>query len=276
MRIVKYAIITLFIMSIVVYTWNWYDRKKNTDNTIPVIQMGQEQIDVSVENMEKDLLKDVVAKDDKDGDITDKIVVESISKFIDKENRICKVTYAVSDSDNHVVKATRNAHLTDYRSPRFVLKQPLCFETGSDIGVKDIIGAEDVIDGDISNKVKILSRAISTNMSGDNTITAQVTNSLGDTVTFKSAVVIKQENNLSPVIELSKNIEYLKVGDTFQPEAYVKEVEDKDGKKMSEEDVQVKSSSVKTKKPGCYLVEYRVTDKEGNEGLAYLTVMVEE
>lgn len=276
MRIVKYAIITLFIMSIVVYTWNWYDRKKNTDNTIPVIQMGQEQIDVSVENMEKDLLKDVVAKDDKDGDITDKIVVESISKFIDKENRICKVTYAVSDSDNHVVKATRNAHLTDYRSPRFVLKQPLCFETGSDIGVKDIIGAEDVIDGDISNKVKILSRAISTNMSGDNTITAQVTNSLGDTVTFKSAVVIKQENNLSPVIELSKNIEYLKVGDTFQPEAYVKEVEDKDGKKMSEEDVQVKSSSVKTKKPGCYLVEYSVTDKEGNEGFAYLTVMVEE
>lgn len=276
MKIVKYAIITLFMMSIVVYTWNWYDHKKNTDNTIPVIQMGQEQIDVSVENMEKDLLKDVVAKDDKDGDITDKIVVESISKFIDKENRICKVTYAVSDSDNHVVKATRNVHLTDYRSPRFVLKQPLCFETGSDIGVKDIVGAEDVIDGDLSNKVKILSRAISTNMSGDNTITAQVTNSLGDTVTFKSVVVIKQENNLSPVIELSKNIEYLKVGDTFHPETYVKEVMDKDGEKMSEKDVQVKSSSVKTKKPGCYLVEYNVADKEGNEGFAYLTVMVEE
>ena len=86
------------------------------------------------------------------------------------------------------------------------------------MSVKDIIGAEDVIDGDISKKVKYCLKEISTNISGDNTITAQVTNSLGDTVTLKSVVVIKQENNLSPEITLTKNIEYLKTGDEFQPE----------------------------------------------------------
>lgn len=276
MKIVKYTIIALFIISIAAYTWNWYNNKKNADSTIPAIQVGKEQIDVSVKTMDEDLLKDVVAKDDKDGDITDKIVVESISKFIDKEKKICRVTYAVSDSDNHVVKATRNVRLTDYRAPRFVLKQSLCFETGSEMSVKDIIGAEDVIDGDISKKVKILSREISTNISGDNTITAQVTNSLGDTVTLKSVVVIKQENNLSPEITLTKNIEYLKVGDEFHPEEYVKEAKDNQGKKIAVGEVEVSSSSVKTRKPGCYLVEYRVTDKDDNEGFAYLTVMVEE
>ena len=276
MKIVKYAIITLFVVSIAVYTWNWHNNKKNADSTIPVIEIGKEQIDVSVKDMDEDLLKDVVAKDDKDGDITDKIVVESISKFIDKEKKICKVTYAVSDSDHHVVKASRNIRLTDYRPPRFVLKQSLCFETGSEMSVKDIIGAEDVIDGDISKKVKILSKEISTNISGDNTITAQVTNSLGDTVTLKSVVVIKQENNLSSEITLTKNIEYLKTGDEFNPEEYVKEAKDNQGNRIATREVEVSSSSVKTRKPGCYLVEYRVTDQDDNEGFAYLTVMVEE
>lgn len=276
MKIVKYAIITLFVVYIAVYTWNWHNNKKNADSTIPVIEIGKEQIDVSVKDMDEDLLKDVVAKDDKDGDITDKIVVESISKFIDKEKKICKVTYAVSDSDHHVVKASRNIRLTDYRPPRFVLKQSLCFETGSEMSVKDIIGAEDVIDGDISKKVKILSKEISTNISGDNTITAQVTNSLGDTVTLKSVVVIKQENNLSPEITLTKNIEYLKTGDEFNPEEYVKEAKDNQGNRIATREVEVSSSSVKTRKPGCYLVEYRVTDQDDNEGFAYLTVMVEE
>ena len=276
MKIVKYAIITLFVVSIAVYTWNWHNNKKNADSTIPVIEIGKEQIDVSVKNMDEDLLKDVVAKDDKDGDITDKIVVESISKFIDKEKKICKVTYAVSDSDHHVVKASRNIRLTDYRPPRFVLKQSLCFETGSEMSVKDIIGAEDVIDGDISKKVKILSKEISTNISGDNVITAQVTNSLGDTATLKAVVIIKQENNLSPEIILTKNIEYLKKGDEFHPQKYVKEAKDNQGEKISVGEVEVTSSSVKTHKAGCYLVQYQVTDKKGNEGFAYLTVMVEE
>lgn len=276
MKIIKYAIIILFVISIATYTWNWHERRTNEDNTIPVIEMSENQIDVSVKSMGKELLKGVVAKDDKDGDLTGQIIVESISKFVDKKKHICKVTYAVSDSDHHVVKATRNARLTDYRAPRFVLKQSLCFETGSEINAKDIIGAEDVVDGDISNKVKVLSKSISTNTSGDNTITAQVTNSLGDTATFKSVVVIKQENNLSPTITLTKNIEYLKVGDSFDPKKYVKSAENNKGREISVNEVEVNSSSVKTKKAGCYLVEYTVTDKDNNEGSAYLTVMVEE
>lgn len=276
MKFIKYAVITLFLISAVAYTWNWYSNKSKVDATVPVIQMGKEQIDASVKNKEKDLLKDVVARDDKDGDITDKIVIESISKFIDKDKHICNVTYAVSNSNNKVVKATRKVRFTDYRAPRFVLKQALCFETGSDISVKDIVGAEDVFDGDISNKVKILSKPISTNISGDNTITAQVTNSMGDTATLKAVVIIKQENNLSPTITLSKNIEYLKVGDKFDPYKYVKSVKDNEEKGISASKVKVQSSSVKTDKAGCYLVEYRVTDSEGNEGAAYLTVMVEE
>lgn len=275
MRNVKYGIITLFLIFIIIYIAIWYKDKSGVDSTVPVIQMDKEQIEVSVKDKDA-LLKGVIARDKKDGDVTSKIVVESISKFVDKKEHICNVNYAVSNSAGKVAKASRKVKFIDYISPRFVLKKPLCLETGSDTNVRDIIGANDVIDGDISNKVKILSRGISTNTSGDNTVTAQVTNSLGDTVKLKATVIIKQENNISPTIELKKNIEYIKKGVDFDAKSFIKSVEDIDGKSINIDSVKVKSSSVKTNKPGCYTVEYSVHDHDGNEGTAYLTVMVEE
>lgn len=275
MRNVKYGIITLFLIFIIIYIAIWYKDKSGVDSTVPVIQMDKEQIEVSVKDKDA-LLKGVIARDKKDGDVTSKIVVESISKFVDKKEHICNVTYAVSNSGGHVAKATRKVKFIDYTSPRFILKKPLCLETGSDTNVKDIIGAKDIIDGDISNKVKILSRGISTNTSGDNTVTAQVTNSLGDTVKLKATVIIKQDNNISPTIELKKNIEYIKKGAEFDAKSFIKSVEDIDGKSMDIGSVKIKSSSVKTDKAGCYTVEYSVVDHDGNEGTAYLTVMVEE
>lgn len=275
MRNIKYGIITVFIIFLIIYIAIWYKDKTNIDSTIPVIQMSDNQIEVSVKDKDA-LLNGVIAKDEKDGDITSKIVVESISKFVDKKDHICNITYAVSNSGGHVAKATRKVKFIDYTSPRFILKKPLCLETGSDTNVKDIIGAKDMIDGDISNKVKILSRGISTNTSGDNTVTAQVTNSLGDTVELKATVIIKQDNNISPTIELKKNIEYIKKGAEFDAKSFIKSVEDIDGKSMDIGSVKIKSSSVKTDKAGCYTVEYSVVGHDGNEGTAYLTVMVEE
>ena len=277
MKYVKYGIIVLFISSLVIYIGNWYKEKSNIDNTGPKIIISEKemQIDVSVTD-KKSLLRGIVAKDSNNQDITDKIIIESISKFVDKKQHMSNITYAVADSAGHVAKATRKVRFTDYKKPRFVLKQPLYFDTGSDVKAKDVIGATDLFDGDISNKVKIVSRDISTNESGDGTITAQVTNSFGDTVTLKTVVIIKRENNLSPVIKLKKNIEYIKVGAKFDAEKYVESVTDSNGKKMSNSSVQVTSSSVKTSKAGCYIVEYAARDTKGQEGLAYLTVMVEE
>lgn len=277
MKYVKYGIIVLFISSLVIYVGNWYRERTNVDNARPqiIISESEMQIDASVKDKES-LLKGIVAKDSKNQDITDKVIIESISKFIDKKEYISNVTYAVADSKGQVAKATRKVRFTDYQKPRFVLKQPLYFDTGSDVKAKDVIGATDVFDGDISNKVKIVSRAISTNESGDGTITAQVTNSFGDTATLKTIVIIKRENNLSPEIKLKKNIEYIKVGEKFDAEEYVKSVADSNGKKMSNDSVRVTSSSVKTDEAGCYIVEYAAKDDQGHEGLAYLTVMVEE
>ncbi|WP_302629649.1 immunoglobulin-like domain-containing protein [uncultured Eubacterium sp.] len=275
MRYVKYAIIALFLFSIVTYTITWYSDKNSTDSSMPEIKISEQQIEASVKDKDA-LLKGVVAMDKKDGDITGNLVVESISKFVNKKEHICNVTYAVADSDSHVVKATRKVKFTDYKSPRFIVKKPLCIEMGSNISVTSLIGAKDVIDGDISNKVKILSNMVSTNVSSENVVTAQVTNSLGDTVKLKAEVAVSQSNNISPTIQLTKNIVYIKKGDKFSAKKYIDSAKDSDGKGISKDKVKIKGSSVKTNKAGCYSVKYSVMDDDGNEGNAYLTVMVEE
>lgn len=275
MRYVKYAISALFLVSIVTYTITWYSDKNSTDSSMPEIKISEQQIEASVKDKDA-LLKGVVVMDKKDGDITGNLVVESISKFVNKKEHICNVTYAVADSDSHVVKATRKVKFTDYKSPRFIVKKPLCIEMGSNTSVTSLIGAEDVIDGDISNKVKILSNMVSTNVSSENVVTAQVTNSLGDTVKLKAEVAVSQSNNISPTIQLTKNIVYIKKGDKFSAKKYIDSAKDSDGKGISKDKVKIKGSSVKTNKAGCYSVKYSVMDDDGNEGNAYLTAMVEE
>ena len=273
MRYTKYGIIVIFVIVTMIFTFNLYKNKKVTDGTMPEIQFSSEQIKVSVKATKEELLQGVIAKDEKDGDLTNSVIIESISKFVDKKKHIANITYVVADSDNNVVKKTRKVKFIDYKSPEFTLSQPLCFDVGSDITVSDVIGARDGYDGDISGKVKILSSTVSTNSAGEYT---QVTNSLGDTAKLKTVVIIRQSNNLSPNISLKKNIVYLHKGDEFNADAYIDSVQDYNEDDLPAGSVKVSSSSVDMEKDGCYSVEYTAKDKEDNEGKTYLTVVVED
>lgn len=276
MRYIKIGIISIFVICTVAFSINWVKDKKDTDGTYPVIQISSDIQEISVKDKDTEFLKGIVANDEKDGDLTNNIVIESISKFVDKENHIANVTYVVKDSDNHVTKKTRKVKFTDYTSPRFSLSQPLCFNVGEEIDVTKVIGATDCYDGDISSKVKLLSSTVRTSMAGEYAITAQVTNSLGDTTKLKAVVVIRQNNALGPQIVLKENLVYVKKGKSFDEEDYVENVIDVNGKVLDNVSASVVSSTVKTNKAGSYIVQYMAKDKDGNEGYAYLTVIVEE
>ena len=276
MRVIKALIVVVFLAVTIVFSANYYKEKTADNNHAPTIEFGDDLIKVSIKDDESKLLKDVIAKDAEDGDITSNIVIESISKSVDKKKHISNITYVVSDSDNNVTKKTRQVQYTDYRKPRFTLSAPLCFYVGSDVNVPDVLGAVDDVDGDITDKVKILSSIASTRIAGSYVITAQATNSLGATSTIKATVTIRQENNLAPTIKLKKNIVYLKVGDKFNPESYVASVKDKNGKELPANLVKVVKSSVNLKKPGSYTVEYAVNYEQENEYITYLVVIVEE
>ena len=277
MKYIRIGIIVIFLIVAVIFGWNLYSDKKAVDQTYPEIQVGKEILQVPVKAGKEELLRDVIAKDAKDGDLTNRVIVESISKFVDKENHICNVTYVVADSDNNVTRKSRKIQFTDYQGPKFTLKQPLCFDIGSDTNVSDVIGAVDDYDGDISRNVKILSSTVYTNKAGEYTVKAQVTNSLGDTAKLIATVVIRQSNSLSPAISLKQNVVYLKVGDHFDAMDYIKSVKDHNQKSLPVEDVKVISSSVNMKKPGYYTVQFAYGNEEKAEdgGGTYLAVVVE-
>lgn len=276
MRFIKPVIIGIFLVVLAIFIFSWARFKMSIDGAPPVIEMAEKKIKVSVKADEKELLKNVSAKDSKDGDLKDSIIVESISQFIDKKKHISNITYAVADKDNHVTKATRLVEYVDYTPPKFTLKEPLSLETGSDENIKDIIGAVDCIDGDISRKVKILSTTFSTLSSGDSTVTAQVTNSMGDTIKMRAHVIVRPTNVKAPTINLKHNIVYIKKGTKFNEFAQVKSVKDSNGSKRSKRGVKISHSTVNTKKTGCYYVEYIMNEGKTNESKTNLVVMVED
>ena len=276
MRFIKPIVIGIFIIVLAIFIFSWARFKMSIDGAPPIIEMSQKKIKVSVKAEDKDLLKNVTAKDSKDGDLKDNIIVESISQFIDKKNHISNITYAVADADHHVSKATRKIRYTDYTHPRFTLKEPLCLETGTDESVKDIIGAVDCLDGDIHRKVKILSNTFSTLSSGDSTVTAQVTNSMGDTIKMRAHVIVRPTNVKAPTINLKENIVYIKKGSKFKELSQIKSVTNPAGKEISKKGVKVLQSTVNVKKNGCYYVEYIMNEGKTNESRTNLIVMVED
>lgn len=281
MRLIRRITIVVFVIVAAIFLYNLFEDYRNQDKSYPEFSIADETaiLQVSVNATDEELKTGVTAFDKKDGDLTNQIIIESISKFI--SGHVCKITYTVSDSDNHVTRISRKIEFTDYVSPQFTLSRQLCLYIGEDVDVTKIIGAKDVYEnkennGDISGKVKLLSSSVSTETAGEYTITAQVTNKLGDTSKLQAMVIVRQKNILEPVINLSDNIVYLKKDDKFNAEDYIESVITASGDSIDKNKVSVDKTSVDTETPGYYSVTYKVTDENEHEGLAFLTVVVTE
>ena len=210
-------VVIFFILSVAVFVMFRLARAAATDRTIPVIEMDSDSITVSVEGGDEAILEGVRATDGKDGDITDNLFIESRTTFLEKGR--FEVTLAVADSDNHISKATREVIYSDYKSPQFSLSGPLKYPTAreseDDLNIANSLSAKDVIDGNISNKIKISSDYnISGYTAGDYHMEFVVSNSMGDTVRLPVTVTIYsslQENGL-PQIMLTKYLVNTPVG----------------------------------------------------------------
>ena len=196
LRKTRIFVIVFFIITIIVFVGYHFINFISTDRTIPVIQMEKDSITVPVEGGDKAILEGIKAMDEKDGDITENLFIESRSNFMEKGR--FKVIIAVADQDNHVVKTEREVTYSNYRSPQFSLTGPLKFEVSEeghdDLNIATNIYANDVIDGNISDKIRISSDyTISRNNPGDYHMEFIVTNSMGDTVKFPVTVTLYSE-----------------------------------------------------------------------------------
>ncbi len=266
--------ITLALFAVMLFAFIVFSviEKITTDNTLPSIVVASEELEISIKDDRSKLLEGVTAFDEKDGDITHEVIVESVSKFITPG--VCTVTYAVADSDNHVSKATRVIKYKDYTSPEFYMKRALVYSVDERVDIRAAIGARDCIDGDISDKVTIMATDFIENTTGVFTVSVQVTNSMGDMIYLDVTVHVEGNETMAPEIQLEKTLIYIKKGEKPVFEDYIKEVT-VNGVLMENYNLLI-STNFDSEKKGTYNVHYYISTNEGYEGHSILTVVVEE
>ena len=239
-----------------------------TDIKPPQITMGSDTIHLSVNDPRDLLLSGVSAEDNKDGNVTDSLVIENIS-LLDRSGRL-SVSYAAFDKAGNVAKAQREAVYTDYVGPRFTLNQPLLFRNGVTFDVLNVLGATDLFDGDIQHRIRATSLdENSISAVGTHDVQFQVSNSLGDTVTMVFPVEVYDPKAYDANLALTDYLIYLKVGDSFQASDYLSSFT------LLGESTNLTArlpygytlntqGTVDTKAPGVYPVEYCVTYTERN------------
>ena len=224
MRRLRTLSLTLFIASLILFGINYYRKSVYEDKTGPVFQIEDNVIEVSVKDDEKALLKGLTATDAADGDVTDSVIVESISPFTGTGRRI--VNYAAFDSDNHVTHAKRELAYTDYRASQFHLSKPLSFAMNA-TNLLDGITVDDCIDGDLTKSVKLMSdEEIDTSHVGEYSARLKVTNSAGG-VSYLPVTIEIYDASVQyrrPQLKLTDNVVYIEKGEYFDEKEYLSSI----------------------------------------------------
>ena len=250
MRKIKIFSIILFICSAAIYIGCRIYAGVMTDHTPPVIS-GGDAIEVSVEDPKEKLLEGMTAEDDRDGDVTDSLVVQEISEFDDEGNRT--VRYAAVDDSGNVGYYSRTMTYTDYRQPTFAMSSPLRFPMGTSFNICEGISASSVLDGDLSDKIKYtLDRAVSNATTGTYDVEFRVMDSAGRTSYLKTVLEVYDPSEERIEVTLSDYLVYIRANSEFHASAYFEEAS-VDG----DLDIQ---STVNTSKAGVYYTDYVVTD----------------
>lgn len=273
MKLLRTITIALFGLMLILTGITEFGIRARRDDTPPVITCGSGVLEASVSAPPEELLADITAWDDQDGDITDRVLVEHVSSLVDEDQ--ARITYVVFDSSDNAARYTRTIHYTDYQKPRFRLTAPLVYNTGDTITLLDRLTAEDVIDGEIQEKIRMTASNLSNTLPGTYHVTVQVTNSLGDTSVLPLSIqVVESAPTRTPRIRLTDYLVYVDRDSAFSPGDYIERVMDPmDSPAVVDPERVDILENVDTSRAGVYEVIYSY-DGVSREAKAILTVVV--
>lgn len=235
---------------------------RKQDYQIPEITVEEQMPEFSALDPRSALLAGVTAWDDRDGDVTASLVVESV-RLLDSEG-IVNVTYAAFDKAGNVAKLSREVRYHDYENPKFSLKRPLMFTQNAKNEVLNAITAWDMLDGDITHRIRATAlESVDSNFTGIYKTRFQVTNSLGDTVELVLPVEVYMPHPNEGKLTLTDYLIYLDMGDSFNSRSYLNELTiGKEEISLSgtlPENVKLTvSGKVQTDEPGVYQIDYQI------------------
>lgn len=237
-------------------------RYSKAENTAPIITATNKTI---VQGTKFDYKNGVTAKDNEDGDITDKIKVVEETVKIDVVGTY-QVTYQVTDKNNTTTTKTITVTVTENKKPVITADDKEVIEN-RELEELEGVSATDEEDGKLEVKVK--NSTVKLDEPGIYEITYEATDTYKQTTekTIK-VTVIKDE---APVINVEDKT--ITQGTKFNPLEGVT-AEDKEEGKIK--DIKVIKNDVKEKEIGEYEVTYKATDSYKNESTKTITVTVVE
>ncbi len=273
MKSLKISLISLFMLVSVAFVLLFgYDRLM-VDHTAPRILCDGVPLEVSAGATEAELCRGLQAFDDQDGDLTDRILVRWVSNLTGANSAV--VSYVVFDSASNFCTFSREVYYTDYQKPRFHLSQPLIYRVNETAALNDRLTATDVLDGDISGRIRVVSTSLTNTVEGEYPLSVQVTNSKGDTAALSLTVAIRNYTARHPVITLSDYLIYVEKGSEMEDlRSYIASAcARENGKAIAPEEISI-SGSVDTSEAGCYEITYSYLNSENLSYSVILTVVV--
>ena len=219
MKLLQRGTVALFILVLAGCVGLGLYVSRCVDRTPPVITCDTDVVEVRVGASDAALLKGVTASDDVDGDLTDTVMIKGVSQLITADT--AKITYIVFDSANNMATASRTVRYTNYEKPRFSLERPLIYLAGSKIQLLDRLYASDVIDGDLTDSIRVTTQNVNAAETGVYAVTVQVTNSLGDVESLPLKLEVVGSGSVDPAVSLSQYIVNLQAGAQFSPADYI-------------------------------------------------------
>ena len=242
-------------------------------NACPVIQATDKTLTVGDEF---DPLADVTAKDEEDGDITDKIEILENEVDTTKPGKY-EVTYKVTDSGgaSHVktIKVTVNPKMEPINAAPIIKAEDKTLTVGDAFDPMADVTATDAEDGNLTDKIEILNNEVDTTKPGKYEVTYKVTDRKGASYTKTITVTVNPKMEvLNAIPTIKAEDKTLTVGDTFDPKADVTAEDVEDGDLTDK--IEVLKNEVDTTKSGKYEVTYKVTDNQGASRTKTITVTV--
>lgn len=265
MKKIRVLSVLLLVVSVAAFiVFNMY-RNVIMDNNPPVVTCDKEEITVSIDVTEEELLKGVKAEDKRSGDVSDTLVIESMSAFSEDGKRV--VTYAAVDESMNVGRCEQTVIYEGYEKPRFAMNGSLCFAIGEKVDLLSPVSVSSVLDGNLTENIKYnLTEVIDKTTAGNYPIEYRVTDSGGNVVYLNTYVEICDSSYAANEVYLSEYLVYVNTGAAFDASAYYTGAE-------YEGALQIQSN-VNTSEPGTYFVDYIVTGV-GINGKSRLVVVVE-
>ena len=276
MRNLRIITTVLFVAVSIAFSVLYFYNSTVMDNEAPLIICDGNPLMVSVKATDRELCAGLIAQDNVDGDITDRILVRKISQLVDNNSAI--ISYAVFDSASNCCTFSRNVIYTDYEAPRFTLSQPLIYNVNGMVTLEDRLTAHDVIDGDITNRMRISSTSLGNTDEGEYPISVQVTNSTGDTSMVILKVMIKNYTSLHPEIYLDDYLIYVDADEPIELEDLREHIvsvrASSHGKSVDPSQVQI-TGDINYEGRGSNFVTFSYTNETGLTYSVLMTVVVE-